>query len=391
MKKIIYMFLTVVMTMSIFACAKGLETDDLNQTGLFDQNGNLIRNTLIYTNTVKFKGNIPIWATNSRVVYSIEAVGESDGTTYTVKYKTNYITAYLPDSPTDYYKISVPWAASGSDYHIVSYKDTNKLKELWLAQVFRKGAVDGRAFAIRNRDNDRGYWYETRKKNFQDQHPSYTGRYDYYYFDNNGDIIYKGGDKISTNKEILIKRFVGATIVDYRKVLQRTEESLINEADKITNTGLWTVGAIYKMAIDVNQAREQFGGGDAIDGAYDFIAARKKIWFKYNLSEEDKTTFIRQFYSTDFIEILVLNPFGNEGNKDCLGLDSYYAYYGDYRQGEGAMPVQGFTADNMPWMTDENLYLAKRPEWIVPLLSHTTTYTDWSRDWNFLAMPGHKY
>ena len=394
MKKIIYPFLIVVITAVILSgCNNGIVDKDLNQTGLLDQNGNIIRDTLIYTNVAKFKGNIPIWATNSRGIYSIETTEEKDGTSYTVKYKTNYITAYLPDSLTDYYKLRIPWAASGSEYHTVSYKDTNRLKQLWLAQIFRKGASDGKVFAIRNRGNNRGYWFEKEKKNFQEEH---NGRYDYYYFKDNGDIVYKGGDNVNTNKEIVVKRFVGATIVDYRKVTERTADSKIRAADKIRNTGEYTVGAIYKMAIDVNEARERFANANwsttgGCDGTYDFIAARKEIWFWYNGVEEDKTTFIRHFYSTDFMEILVLNPHANEGNKDCLGVDGYYAYYGDYRQGEGSMPVKGFTADNIPWMTDENLYLAKRPEWIVPLLTHTVTYTDSSRHWCFLAMPGYKY
>ena len=264
----------------------------------------------------------------------------------------------------------------------------DKLKQLWLDQIQRKGAGDGKVFAIRNRANDRGQWYEN--MNFQKSH---EGRQDYYYFADNGDIYYKGGDKIDKNKEILVKKFVGATIVDYRTVQKRTSQLPKRGLDQIINTGEYTVGGIYKMAIDVNDARERFAdaSGGALDGVYDFIAARKQVWFWYNGVQEDKGMFIRQFYSTDFIEVLVLNPYANEGNENCMGLDGYYAYYGDYRSGEGEMPVSGFTEENIHYMTDEKLYLGKRPEWIVPLLSHTTTYTDASRWWSYLVMPGEKY
>ena len=81
--------------MILSGCNNGIVDKDLNQTGLLDQNGNVVKGTLIYTNVAKFKTNIPIWATNSRGIYSIETIEEDDGTSYKVKYKTNYITAYL--------------------------------------------------------------------------------------------------------------------------------------------------------------------------------------------------------------------------------------------------------------------------------------------------------
>ena len=387
MKKAIYTFLGIVI-MAI-GCSNGLNKNDLNQTGLLDQNGNVVKGTLVYTNVVKFKTNIPSWATNESMgKYSIETTEEEDDTTYEIIYETNYVLPNMPESPTDYYKLRVPWAGGGNDYVTVSYKDINTLKKLWLDQIMRKGAGDGRVFAIRNRENNRDI------NNFQNKH---GGRYDYYYFKDNGDIVYKGGDKNDPDKEYLVKRFVGATIVDYRKVEQRSSLSSIREDDKINYTGEYTVGAIYKMCIDVNQARKLFATSSdwsttgACDGTYDFIAARKEIWFFKNIFTEDKTCFVRQFYNTNFLEVLVLNPHGNEGNENCLGLDGYYAYYGDYRNGEGAWPIKGFTEQNMPYMTDEFLYIGKRPEWIVPVLNHTVTYMDWSRNWNFLAMPGHRY
>ena len=376
MKNLIYLFVIIVMTLTINTCAKVLEKDNLSQTGLLDQNGNLIKDTLIYTNRVSFTGNIPIWATNKKFDSVIK-----DGNDYEIKYPDNVISPNLPDSPTDYYRIFVPY--SGKDYYTISYKDTNRLKELWLNHIFRRGRSDGKVFAIRNRGNNRD------KDNFQKEH---EGRQDYYYFKDNGDIVYKGGDKNNKTGETLMKKFVGAVIVDYRKVTERTAWDNNYEADKIEHTGEYTIGGIYKMAINVNEARNKFAGNGATDGAYEFIAARKMIWFFNNDFVQDKSLFVRQFYSTDFIEVLVLNPYANEENSHCMGVDAYYAYYGDYRAGEGTNPpINGFTHENIPYMTDENVYFGKRPEYVIPLLTHTTTFTDGSRGWKFLAIPGHKY
>ena len=134
---------------------------------MLDQNGDIVSNTFIYTNS-------------------------------------GYVAPELPFDATEYYRIFVPYS-KGSGYHTVNYKDTNKLKQLWLDQIQRKGENDGKVFAIRNRANDRDM------NNFQNSH---NGREDYYYFADNGDIYYKGGDKTNTTGSILIKRFVGAVIVD---------------------------------------------------------------------------------------------------------------------------------------------------------------------------------
>ena len=353
MRKSIYLFLIIViciMSMLMVSCDnQPMKVSYSEKTGLLDQNGDIVSN-FIYTNS-------------------------------------GYVAPELPFDATEYYRIFVPYS-KGSGYHTVNYKDTNKLKQLWLDQIQRKGRSDGKVFAIRNRANDRDM------NNFQKQHGSQS-RYDYYYFKDNGDIVYKGGDKTYYAKEHLIKTFVGAVIVDYRTVKERTEpDAGVTHQDVIHHTGEYTVGAIYKMAINVNEARRLFAdaGGGPTDGAYEFVAARKMIWFFAGGFTQDTSLFVRQFYNTNFMEVLVLNPYANEGNTYCLGVDSYYAYYGNYRVGEGATPpIDGFTAQNYPYMTDEKLYLAQRPETIIPLLNHTTTFTDASRWWSFLALPGHKY
>ena len=382
MKNIIYLFVIAVISVifGIVSCAdkEGINSNSYSQTGLIDQSGNIVRDTLTYTNTLRFTGNIPIWATNVKD-YTIKT--NVDLNYVEINYNDAILTPNLPDDPSDIYKIFVPY--SSRDYYTVNYKDTNKLKQLWFEQINRKGPSDGKVFAIRNKSNDRD------ANNFQKE---IDGRYDYYYFRDNGDIVWKGGDKTDSSKEIVIKRFVGAVIVDYRKVRYRTSQLEKKGKDTFYYTGEYTVGAIYKMAVGVNEARDMFANGGNLEGAYEFIAARKWLWFKYTRFIEDKALFVRQFYDTNFMEVMVLNHYGNEGNVNCLGVDAYYAYYGNDRVGEGATPpIDGFNEKNMPYMTNENLYLGKRPEDIIPLLSYTTTFTDATRNFKYLAMPGHKY
>ena len=384
-KKTRLSFIVVIIAASILnaSCAENMD-NNLNQTGMYDQSGNLVKNTLIYTNRMSFTSDIPIWATNLNIGYIIKTnIVNITKTNYQVSYESNYYLPSYPERPTDYYKVRVPYAGGG-DYYTVSYRDTQTLKQLWLNQIKRNGAGDGRVFAIRNKENNGGFLNEN--DHFQSLH---DGRYDYYYFKDNGDIVYKGGDKNNKTGETLVKRYIGAVIVDYRTVERRWNQSSIHEPDKIKNTGEWTIGAIYKMAITVNEARDRFASDGLTDGVYDFIAARKEWWYWKNITGEDKTVFERQYYNTDFLEVLVLNPHANENWESCLGVDAYYAYYGDYRAKSGEVPVKGFTEKNMPYMTDEYAYLGQRPEYIVPLLDHTTTFTDSSRSWKYLAVPGH--
>ena len=385
LKNLICLFLITIIAAIITTCASGLRTNEVNQTGLFDQSGRLITNTMIRTNVVYFETDIPIWATNQKYDYTITTNTNGIG----IKYPNEIIIPNVPIDASDYYKIIVPYSGGAADYYTVSYKDTNRLRQLWLDQINRKGKSDGKVFAIRNKDNN-GSIYDN---DFQNKQGEEGARYDYYYFNDNGDIIYRGGDKNSYTREILIKRFVGAVIVDYRKVkeLSNPQEGIFIP-DKVENTEEWTVGAIYKMAIDVNEARTRFKGEKFCEGVYNFIGVSK-------LTAVNRTSvalFRRQFYNTNFMEVLVLNPYAVKtelvhGSAQCLGVDSYYAYYGDYYSEEGDLNVEGFTHENYPYMTDENLYLAHRPEDIVPLLNYTTIFTEHIYNWKFLAIPGHKY
>ena len=383
MRKLINLFLITVITavIVIVSCADK-EDNNLSQTGLLDANGNIIQGTLIETNVVWVTNNIDVWITKGGVH---KIISNRDGSVK-VEYTTNVLSPNLPEKPTDLYRIRVPFARKGDGYHTVNYRDTAKLNQLWLDQINRRGVDDGKVFAIRNRANNRS------AHNFQNPH---NGRQDYYYFADNGDIYYKGGDKNNKTGETLMKRFVGAIIVDYRKVTRRWNQSKINADDVIYKTGEWTVGAIYKMGLGVFQAEEKFAGDDATDGAYEFIIARRMQWLFNNGIVHTTQVFKRQFYTPNFIEVLVLNPhtrvWDKHGDENTLGVDAYYAYYG-YGSGTvagGGMP--GFQEWNMPYMQNENIYLAQRPEYTVPLLTHTTTFTDETRSWCFLAMPGFRY
>ena len=101
-----------------------------------------------------------------------------------------------------------------------------------------------------------------------------------------------------------------------------------------------------------------------------FLTFIKKL--SYDVFVAKSVLFKRYYHNDTFIEVLVLNPYANEGNEHCLGVDAYYAYDSP----RGLAP-----------MTDENVYLGERPEHIIPLLNRTTTFTDASRWWSFLAFP----
>ena len=367
MRKLINLFLIAVITVAVvmISCADK-DNFNMSQTGLIDQNGNVVSGTLIKTNVIWVTNRVDNWITNG----GVNSITTNEDGSIKIEYGTNILVPNLPDNPTDLYRIRVPFAGKGDGYYTMDYRDYNGLKQLWLDQIQRKGADDGKVFAIRNRENNRGY-------DFQNPH---DGREDYYYFADNGDIYYKGGDKNNKTGATLMKRFVGATIVDYRKVTQRWNQSETRADDKIENTGEWTVGGIYKMAVTLREAEIKFADAGVTDGAYEFIAARRELYTFFSpWSFVAKSEwFIRQYHNTDNIEVLVLNPYENGGYADGLSVDSYYAY-SDNLYGVGSEP-----------MRNEKLFIGERPEYVVPMLTHTTTFTDASRGWAFLALAGHR-
>ena len=59
-----------------------------------DANGNLVTNSLSYTNSAWFTNDIPIWATNEKVGATIIKTNTDGSTTvYHIVYETNY---FLP-------------------------------------------------------------------------------------------------------------------------------------------------------------------------------------------------------------------------------------------------------------------------------------------------------
>ena len=310
----------------------------------------------------------------------------------------------LPDdNPNDYYQIYVPYGVEGNGLTNVSYKDTNKLKQLWFDQINRKATGDGgwgssKPFAIRNKANNRNEFHFYKRHT----HGKYSAE-DYYYFNENGDIVWKEDNRT-------IKRFVGAVIVNYKDLVKkefgggynRTAVKKYTWEWRTSGTEKYTVGAIYSMAMSTDKAREiYFGrkktGGDADfkngddpfkDGVYDFIAARHAVETFNNGFKACNNLFERQ-YQEGFIEILVINPSANEGNLYWAGLHSYYAYHGIYDMSEEYVNHPGiyFNSENMPYMTNQNLYLGKKPEDILTLLNHATSYTDKDRSWCYMLVP----
>lgn len=379
------MVASIIVVMSFVACAdKDLKTN-MFETGLIDQSGNVVGGTLISTNVFWVTNEIDMWVTNI-----VDESGKPPSVTVTnnvtnIVWVTNATVPNLPTDPSAMYRLYVPWAGKGDGYYTVNYKDTAKLKQLWLDQVQRKGVGDGKVFAIKNRANNRD------ANNFQKVHKD--GNFeaaDYYYFNANGDIVYKPDNAV-------IKRFKGAVIVTKRNNTKRQFGSGGNWGGVVKytweDTGVYTVGAIYEMAIGTADAKAKYGwdatGKDPFkDGVYDFIAARMQLETFNNGVVWANNLFERQ-YTEGFIEVLVMNPEENEGRKDnSAAVHSYYAYYGVFNVTGPYDGCPGFTEQNVPFMTDPNKYLGERPEYVVPLLTHSTRFTDNNRSWNYLFIPG---
>ena len=303
MKKSIYLLLVVVLATAI-ACKSNTMSNFSEETGLIDEaTGKVWTNAFIETDTVTateetIRGYTNVGAVKEIVTQYVQ--GEKE---YIIKYVTNETVAQLPDKPGAKYRISVPFASR--DKVDVDYRDTAKLKQLWLDQINRKAFNDGRVMAIRNGRNKNDL------NNFQKQ-------LDYYYFAANGDIHYAKDNR-------LIKKFVGAVIVDY----VNTTKKNYGYADSVTHeyghTGEYTVSGIYKMAISGQEAESIYGYGDG--NVYTFIEANITLSKFWNGAHYELIYFKRQF-ERGYIEFLVMNPYANEGLANCAGVDSYYVYYG---------------------------------------------------------------
>ena len=273
----------------------------------------------------------------------------------------------LPEEAGSKYTVDVPFASSQKVE--VDYRDSAKLNQLWLDQINRKAANDGKVFAIRNGRNPHG------PNDFQKSLPAKDEKgnlQDYYYFDSKGDIYYKPDNR-------LIKQFVGAIIVDYVNCTKKkygNEDSVTHE---YAHTGQWTVGAIYKMALGEADAREIYGsGGSAKNAVHTFIEANITLSKFWNGVHGENIYFKRNFQK-DYIEVLVMNPQANEGLSGSAGVDSYYWWW-----------VERDQDNRLQKMQDASLYIGKKPQELVKTFTRYVKFTDsWNTPWwNYMFIPG---
>ena len=375
MKKSIYLLLVVVLATAI-ACKSNTMSNFSEETGLIDEaTGKVWTNGFIETDTVTATEETIRGYTNAAPVKEIITQYVQGEKEYIIKYVTNETVAQLPDKPGAKYRISVLWTESSEARGIfvdVDYRDTARLNRLWLEQINREGAKDGKVFAIRNGRNPYGI------EDFQKSLPAKDENgnlQDYYYFDSKGDIYYKPDNR-------LIKKFVGAIIVPRIYVTKKN----YGFADSVTHeygvSKEYTVGALYKMAISGDEANSIYGrGSSARNAVHTFIEADITLSKFWNGAYYENIFFQRQF-PAGALEVLVMNPDGNEGIKGAAGIDSYYVWWEGNDRNE----------DKYNKMLNEKLYLAERPEFTFPQFTRYVVFSDSGNTpwWCFMFMPGHK-
>ena len=375
MKKSIYLLLVVVLATAI-ACKSNTMSNFSEETGLIDEaTGKVWTNGFVKTDTVTATEETIRGYTNAAPVKEIITQYVQGEKEYIIKYVTNETVAQLPDKPGAKYRISVLWTESSEARGIfvdVDYRDTARLNRLWLEQINREGAKDGKVFAIRNGRNPYGI------EDFQKSLPAKDENgnlQDYYYFDSKGDIYYKPDNR-------LIKKFVGAIIVPRIYVTKKN----YGFADSVTHeygvSKEYTVGALYKMAISGDEANSIYGrGSSARNAVHTFIEADITLSKFWNGAYYENIFFQRQF-PAGALEVLVMNPDGNEGIKGAAGIDSYYVWWEGNDRNE----------DKYNKMLNEKLYLAERPEFTFPQFTRYVVFSDSGNTpwWCFMFMPGHK-
>ncbi len=374
MKKSVYLllFLIVVLATAI-ACKSNTMSNFSGETGLIDEaTGKVWTNGFIETDTVTATEETIRGYTNAAPVKEIITQYVQGEKEYIIKYVTNETVAQLPDKPGAKYRISVLWTEGGAWEFDVDYRDTARLNRLWLEQINREGAKDGKVFAIRNGRNPYGI------EDFQKSLPAKDENgnlQDYYYFDSKGDIYYKPDNR-------LIKKFVGAIIVPRIYVTKKN----YGFADSVTHeygvSKEYTVGALYKMAISGDEANSIYGrGSSARNAVHTFIEADITLSKFWNGAYYENIFFQRQF-PAGALEVLVMNPDGNEGIKGAAGIDSYYVWWEGNDRNE----------DKYNKMLNEKLYLAERPEFTFPQFTRYVVFSDSGNTpwWCFMFMPGHK-
>ena len=377
MKKSIYLLLFLIVVLSTaIACKSNTMSNFSGETGLIDEaTGKVWTNGFVKTDTVTATEETIRGYTNAAPVKEIITQYVQGEKEYIIKYVTNETVAQLPDKPGAKYRVSVLWTESSEARGIfvdVDYRDTARLNRLWLEQINREGAKDGKVFAIRNGRNPYGI------EDFQKSLPAKDENgnlQDYYYFDSKGDIYYKPDNR-------LIKKFVGAIIVPRIYVTKKN----YGFADSVTHeygvSKEYTVGALYKMAISGDEANSIYGrGSSARNAVHTFIEADITLSKFWNGAYYENIFFQRQF-PAGALEVLVMNPDGNEGIKGAAGIDSYYVWWEGNDRNE----------DKYNKMLNEKLYLAERPEFTFPQFTRYVVFSDSGNTpwWCFMFMPGHK-
>lgn len=375
MRKHIYILTALAIIVSVYtmACKSNTMSQFTEETGLIDEaTGKVWTNGFVKTDTVTateetIRGYTNVGAVKEIITQYVQ--GEKE---YIIKYVTNETISQLPDKPGAKYRISVLWTEGGAWEFDVDYRDTARLNRLWLEQINREGAKDGKVFAIRNGRNPYGI------EDFQKSLPAKDENgnlQDYYYFDSKGDIYYKPDNR-------LIKKFVGAIIVPRIYVTKKN----YGFADSVTHeygvSKEYTVGALYKMAISGDEANSIYGrGGSARNAVHTFIEADITLSKFWNGAYHENIFFQRQF-PAGALEVLVMNPDGNEGIKGAAGIDSYYVWWEGNDRNE----------DKYNKMLNEKLYLAERPEFTFPQFTRYVVFSDSGNTpwWCFMFMPGHK-
>ena len=374
MKKSVYLllFLIVVLATAI-ACKSNTMSNFSEETGLIDEaTGKVWTNGFVKTDTVTATEETIRGYTNAAPVKEIITQYVQGEKEYIIKYVTNETVAQLPDKPGAKYRISVLWTEGGAWEFDVDYRDTAKLNKLWLGQINREGASDGKVFAIRNGRNPYGI------EDFQKSLPAKDENgnlQDYYYFDSKGDIYYKPDNR-------LIKKFVGAIIVPRIYVTKKNYGFNDSVTHEYGVSKEYTVGALYKMAISGDEANSIYGrGSSARNAVHTFIEADITLSKFWNGAYYENIFFQRQF-PAGALEVLVMNPDGNEGIKGAAGVDSYYWWWEGNDRNE----------DKYNKMLNEKLYLGERPEFTFPQFTRYVVFSDSGNTpwWCYMFMPGHK-
>ena len=377
MRKHIYILTALAIIVSVYTMACKSKPTQLSQfseeTGLIDEaTGKIWTNSFIETDTVTATEETLRGYTNLAPVKEIITQYVKGETQYIIKYVTNETVAQLPDKPGAKYRISVLWTEGGAWEFDVDYRDTAKLNKLWLGQINREGAKDGKVFAIRNGRNPYGIEDFQKSLPAKDENGNLE---DYYYFDSKGDIYYKPDNR-------LIKKFVGAIIVPRIYVTKKNYGFNDSVTHEYGVSKEYTVGALYKMAISGDEANSIYGrGSSARNAVHTFIEADITLSKFWNGAYYENIFFQRQF-PAGALEVLVMNPGGNEGIKGAAGIDSYYVWWeGPDRDG-----------DKYNKMLNEKLYLGERPEFTFPQFTRYVVFSDSGNTpwWCYMFMPGHK-